>query len=69
MPEGMRQQANGFRATLKTSQAKFGRLCLPCSFLGAQTKELGVVRSLPGLLLDTLEVGVGFRKKKILQRQ
>lgn len=33
-----------------------------CSFLGAKTKELGVVKSLPGLLLGTVGVGVGFRK-------
>lgn len=47
---------------LKTSQAKVGSLCLLCSFLGAKTKELGVVRSLPGLLLGTVGVGVVFGK-------
>lgn len=36
------------------------------SFLGAKTKELRVMRSLPGWLLDTVGVGVRFRKKKIL---
>lgn len=62
----MRWGTNSFRATLRISQVKAGRLCLLWSFLGAKTKELRVMRSLPGWLLDTVGVGVRFRKKKIL---